>query len=114
MIKVEYEELSKKSLENYYSFLIGKFYKILPLREQGCQTLKSYLTSLSNELIGHSWLLNDLKYEPMFISLLNILQFFIHEDCDIKTYKSEVFRAIRLIQDIQNKYFINGGDYPES
>lgn len=109
MIKVEYGELSKRSLENYYTFLVGKFYKILPLKEERSETLREYISSLSCEVIGNSYLLNDLKYDPKFISLLNILQYFINEEYDVKSCKREVFKAIKLIEDINKQYFKEGG-----
>lgn len=110
MIKVEYGELSNRSLENYFNFLVGKVYKILPLKEQECKTLNNYLESLKVELIGNSELLFILKDEPQFVSLLNIIQYFISNKFDNRTCKREVFRAIRIIESINNKYFKEGDD----
>ena len=104
MIQVEYGELSNTSLQNYYRFLIGKLFKILPLKERDCSTLKLYLKSLQRELIGNSGLLYQLKDEPQFISLLNIIQFFIDGEYDKEECKSEVFRAISIVEDINRKY----------
>lgn len=108
MIQVKYGELSNTSLQNYYEFLIGKLFKILPMKEQNCSTLQSYLKSLQRELIGNSRLLYQLKDEPQFISLLNIIQFFIDEEYNIEDCKSEVFRAISIVKDINKKYFKGG------
>lgn len=106
MIKVDYSELSNKSLENYFKFLIGKVYKILPLKEQGNNTLNTYLESLKVELVGNYELLEILKNEPQFISLLNIIQYFISNEFDVGVCKREVFRAIRIIESINAKYFM--------
>lgn len=106
MIKVDYGELSNQSLENYFKFLIGKVYKILPLKEQDNNTLSTYLESLKVELVGNYELLEILKNEPQFISLLNIIQYFISNEFDVRVCKREVFRAIRIIESINEKYFM--------
>lgn len=105
MIEVKYGELSKKSLQRYCKFLINKVYKILPMKEEKCDTLKQYLESLQVELIGNSQLLEFLVDEPQFISLLNIIQYLISDNYDNKVCKREVFKAINLIEEVNKKYF---------
>ena len=109
MIKVQYGELSNQSMKNYFNFLVGKVFKIMPLKESGCETLTKYLESLHRELIGNSNLLSFLKDEPQFISLLNIIQYFISNDFSNNECSIEVKRAIRILKDIDKKYF-SGGD----
>lgn len=108
MIEVDYSLLSRKSLANYFDFLIGKVYKILPMKEENCITLSDYLTDLKDELLGNSDLLLFLSEEPQFISLLNIIQFLIGNEYDQKKCKRKVFTAIHIIEDINNKYFKDG------
>ncbi len=105
MIEIKYGELPKKSLERYFKFLVNKVYKILPMKEEKCDTLKQYLESLQVELIGNSELLSFLTDEPQFISLLNIIQYLITCEYDNKACKREVFKAIKLIESINSKYF---------
>lgn len=105
MIEVKYGELPKKSLEEYSKYLINKVYKILPMKEENCQTLTQYLEGLQVELIGNSELVTLLSNEPKFISLLNIIQYLISQDYDNKMCKREVFKAINLIENISQKYF---------
>lgn len=105
MIEIKYGELSKRSLERYFKFLINKVYKILPMKEEKCDTLKQYLESLQVELIGNSELLEFLVDEPQFISLLNIIQYLISCEYDNQVCKREVFKAIKLIENINSKYF---------
>jgi len=109
MIIVNYGELSNKSMSNYFNFLVGKFFKIMPLKESGCKTLNVYLKSLQRELIGNAELLCFLKEEPQFISLLNILQYFISNEFTNNECSTDVKKAIRIINSINQKYF-SGGD----
>jgi hypothetical protein len=110
MLKTNYGAISKENYENYFKFLIGKFYKILPLKESNCITLNKYLKSLQRELIGNAELLIILKTEPQFMSLLHILEFFINEEFDNATCKYEVNKAISIVQKINTKYFMQGGE----
>lgn len=105
MIEVKYGYLSEKSFKRYFEFLVGRVYKILPMREEDCDTLKDYIKGLQIELLGSSQLYEVLIEEPKFISLLNIIQYLISSEYDISTCKQEVFKAIKLINEINKKYF---------
>ena len=43
--------------------------------------------------------------EPKFITVLNTMQFLISEDYTDKVCKKEVFKCIRILDEINNKYF---------
>ena len=105
MIKVEYGRIPKENFYNYFQFLIGKTYKILPMKEENCETLNSYLESYQRELIGNQSLFTTLVDEPMFISILNSIQFLIVETYSDDVCKKEVFKCISLFKKISNKYF---------
>ena len=109
MIDVKYELIPKESFCNYFKFLINKTYKILPLKEENSETLKSYLESYLRELIGNKELVSVLVNEPKFITVLNTMQFLISEDYSINVCKKEVFKCIRILEEINLKYF-KGGD----
>lgn len=109
MIEVKYGLIPKESFCNYFEFLINKTYKILPLKEEKSETLKSYLESLLRELLGNKELVTILVGEPQFITVLNTMQFLILEEYTVKVCKKEVFKCIRILEEINSKYF-KGGD----
>lgn len=109
MIEVKYGLIPKESFCNYFEFLINKTYKILPLKEEKSKTLKSYLESLLRELLGNKELVTILVEEPQFITVLNTMQFLISEEYTVKVCKKEVFKCIRILEEINSKYF-KGGD----
>lgn len=109
MIEVKYGLIPKESFCNYFKFLINKTYKILPMKEENSQTLNSYLESYLRELVGNQELVKLLIDEPNFITILNTLQFLSSENYSVKTCKKEVFKCIRLLEDINNKYFKEEG-----
>lgn len=108
MIDVKYGLIPKESFCRYFNFLINKTYKILPLKEEKSSTLHSYLESLLRELIGNVELVKILVDEPQFITVLNTLQYLISEEYSNKTCKKEVFKCIRILEEINSKYFMGG------
>ena len=110
MIEVKYGLLPHKIFCNYFDFLINKTYKILPMKEENSLTLKSYLESYQRELIGNKELVGVLVDEPQFITVLNIIQFLISEEYTNEVCKKEVFKCIRILQKIKNKYFCEVSD----
>ena len=108
MIEVKYGLLPKENFCRYFEFLINKTYKILPLKEEKSDTLKSYLESYQRELIGNMNLIPLLVDEPKFITLLNTMQFLIAEEYSDKVCKREVFKCIRILEEINEKYFKEG------
>lgn len=108
MIEVKYGLLPKENFCRYFEFLINKTYKILPLKEEKSDTLKSYLESYQRELIGNMDLIPLLVDEPKFITLLNTMQFLIAEEYTDKVCKREVFKCIRILEEINEKYFKEG------
>ena len=67
--------------------------------------LKSYLESYLRELIGNQELVSVLVDEPKFITVLNTMQFLISEEYSDKVCKKEVFKCIRILEEIKEKYF---------
>ena len=81
--------LPNRLIRNYFHSLVNCYFKILPIRE----------------MLGCGGLLEDIKNDPSYMTLLSILQYFIdHPDCDIAEVRREVFRAIRICNKIAGKY----------
>jgi len=106
MIEVKYGLIPKESFCRYFEFLINKTYKILPLKEEDSTTLQSYLESYLRELVGNKDLVDILVDEPQFITVLNTLQYLISEKYSVAICKKEVFKCIRILDSIKNKYFV--------
>lgn len=98
-----------KALESYLQSLINKVYKVLPMKEEGCETLDAYLLSLENELIGCYKLWGVLENEPQFLAVINVVKYLATEEYDVVVCKREVFKTIHLIESINKKYFAKEG-----
>lgn len=94
-------------LRQYFKTLVNHFFKILPMREQGEESLATYIESLQVELIGCQSLIENLNEDSCFITLLSILQYLIdHPDCSIRVVKREVFHAISICNKLKSKYIV--------
>lgn len=103
-MRINYQELPDSHMINYYDFLIGKVFKVLPMKEQNNVDLQKYLESLQREIVGNMTLISDLKCDGYFITLLNKIQFLISNDCENPVCKSTVFECIDLVNKIKAEY----------
>lgn len=102
-----YFPIPDKLFHNYLRTLIGKFYKILPMCEEHSPTVNVYIDSLMFELTGNHKLIESVDYDARYMSLLCTLNGI--QNCnEIKTCKREVFKCIRIIEELIE--IIEGGD----
>lgn len=88
----------------YLDRLVGRVFKILPLCEDGTPTLDVYLQGLLRELLGCEQLAESLKGDGRFVSLLSVLRLLCDDHDDIRVVRSDVFYAINLLKQLQEKY----------
>jgi hypothetical protein len=83
--------VTKDQLQSYLSKLIGRIFKIIPMNEEGVDTLGSYVESLVRELFGNSKVF--LGEELLSVcGTLKGLDYTNH-----KSLKSDIFKAIELV-----------------
>ncbi len=99
-IKTKYYAIPNQYFANYFKFLIGRVWKILPMQEEGNVHLKKYMESLQRELIGNMNLVESLKSNGYFITLLNKIEFLISGEYDHSVCRKEVFECIGLVEKI--------------
>ena len=92
-------------LSNYLRTLVNLFFKILPIWESGERSIGTYMRSLQAELLGCRELIIAVHSDPMFLTLVSILQYLIdHPACEVSVVKREVFRAISICNKLKAKY----------
>jgi len=97
--------MSDAVLANYLRRLVNLFFKILPMRESEEPSVGVYMVSLQAELLGCTELIEAIHEDPMFISLVSILQYLIdHQDSDVPVYRREVFKAISICNALKARY----------
>lgn len=98
-------EVSRNLIYRHTGELIGKFYKILPIKESGSATFSRYVGSLLRQMLGAKELFTEWQEDSRIITLLETLQYMAdHPDCDTELVRSDVFGSINLIKQLQEKY----------
>lgn len=97
--------ITNNLLQNYFRNLVNQFFKILPMRENKESSLCVYMKSLQSELLGCRELIPMVRENPMYLTLLAILQHLIDDpECSISEVKREVFRAISICNKLKSLY----------
>jgi len=92
-------------VNNYLKRLVNLLFKIIPLRESNDQTLVVYMQSLQRELIGCKDLIEYLRYDAQYLSLLAKLQWMIdNPDYRFIDFRREVFSAISICNKLRAVY----------
>lgn len=99
-------------VDKYLKSLIGKFFKILPIKEKEDSTLVTYMSNFQAELLGFTALLPVASCDGNFVTLLSILQFLIdHQEITADQLRGHVFRAISISKHLIELYGNSeGGD----
>lgn len=97
---------SKKLLKGYFSILVNQIFKILPMRESETETLSKYIWRLRAELLGMNELLNSVKDDPYYGSLLGIMQYLNDNalTCSVDQVKHLVFEAMSISEKLSARY----------
>ena len=92
---------SDQDMRDYFTRLIGKVYKILPICENSFSTKDVYIHSLIGELLGCLQVSNNAFHRTEFMTVINTLSYLTTVDqYDPVIYRREVFKCIRIIKKI--------------
>ncbi|GAH02925.1 unnamed protein product, partial [marine sediment metagenome] len=79
MMNVKYGAIPNDYFVNYMKYLTNRVYKILPMSEENSITIIDYMNDLCEELLGNMELIDVLKSDGMFISLMGNIQYLIKD-----------------------------------
>lgn len=100
-------DINAEVIKKYFKNLVNAFFKILPLKENNESTLDTYLKSLQIELLGCKGVIAALNNDPLFLSLISILQYLIdYPECSVYEVKREVFKAISICNKLKATYSV--------
>ena len=92
------KDLQKLEAE-YLNKLIGRVYKIIPLKEEDSQFVDVYINGLVEELIANSRLMRDFNYDSRLMIVSSTLKSTVY--CtNHSEYKSAVFKCIKYIEQL--------------
>ena len=68
---------------------------------------RTHMRSLQAELLGCKELIEAIHEDPLFLSLIAILQYLIdNPSCEVSVVKREVFRAISICNKLKSRYAV--------
>ena len=92
--------------ERYLHALVGKIFKLLPIREEGDEdAFMAYAQGLQRELSGCETVLRRVACDPDWVSILAILANIIEGDVAFARFRRDVFRMISLCEKLISRHF---------
>lgn len=92
-----HEPIDAVAVVAYIDSLINRFFKILPMRENGEASVDVYIRSFQCELLGCQNLIPVIGTDKSYLTLLSILQYLAdNPECPVSDVKREIFRAIGI------------------
>ena len=89
----------QKLEQEYLNKLIGRVYKIIPLKEENSQYVDVYINGLVDELIANSRLMRAFNYDSRIMIVSSTLKSTVY--CtNHSEYKSAVFKCIKYIEQL--------------
>lgn len=88
----------------YIQYLIGKLYKILPMKENqdaGVDVhLQEYLDALLREVLGSLDTFPEARECKEYLAVVNVLQFLCRNEFDLDVCRRDVFKMLNLLDQI--------------
>jgi hypothetical protein len=97
-METKYGFISDITVEVGLEGYIDKIFKILPMKEEQCPTLITYIQGLVREFNGNSSLMEGLLYEKEFLSLAGTLENLTDIDISFEEFRSDVFKSISIVK----------------
>lgn len=97
-MKTKYGILPDQVIISSLERLTGKVFKILPMREENCNTLDEYVGNLIRELINTKSLVESIQFEGELLSLISTLEGLADNEVDLCVCRSDVFKSIDIIK----------------
>lgn len=100
-MKTKYGDIPDIAVEGYNQKLLGKVYKLLPIREKSIETLPDYHFRLMNELIGGEKISPAFRESPYFVSLIFSLEGLMEVE-DFLKYRGIVLGCMDIVKKINS------------
>jgi hypothetical protein len=88
-MNTKYGQISDNHCNSYKTELTNKIFKILPLKENDCETIEMYVESIIYELCGANYIFYS---NGKLISLISLLEM-IKQEQNHSIYKQKIFQC---------------------
>ena len=105
------EPIDPAIVGSYFDLLIGRLFKILPLRERNEPALGLYIRGLQRELSGLGDYIPSVKADASVLSIIAILQVYAESpQSSLEDVRRDVFSAIGVCGKLRQQYIESGVD----
>lgn len=91
-----YGNISPALFDSYIRSLTGRVWKLLPMKQEGCETLCEYIDSLIKELHSVNEVFLEHPNAEYFVTIVLLLHSAKTEN-DFKIYRREILRCCNLL-----------------
>ena len=74
------------------------------MQEENNPYIEKYISGLLRELTGNHELMEAIRYDGDFLTLLNKIQYLIYDYSDHDIVKKEIFECVSIIKRLQKRY----------
>jgi hypothetical protein len=99
-MNTKYGQLPDEMLIAYVNGMIAKVWKTIPMKQVGTDSLPKYLEATLREFVGQKELIEQLKNNEEFQSILGVMESLLTQD-DFLKFRSDVFKIINLIKKLK-------------
>lgn len=96
ILQTKYGPLKEDNFNKYKRSVIGRIYAILPMKEEGANTVTEYIESLNRELVKNIDIFGPCEH---ILSVVCLLEHLISED-DHAVYRKEVLHCCSIMSRI--------------
>ena len=105
-METKYGQLPDEMLVAYVDGMFAMVFKMMPMKQNGTETLSSYIEATLRELVGQKELVFALKNNKEYQSILGTMESLLLQD-DFQTFRSDIFKIMNLIKRLKSQL---GGD----
>jgi hypothetical protein len=100
-MNTKYGQLPDETLNAYVKGMTNKLFKMIPMKEQGMESLPLYIQSTLREFVGQKELVERFKHNNEFLTILGVMESLLNQE-DFGTFRSDVFKMINLIERLKS------------
>lgn len=98
----KYGDIPNSVCYNFFTRLVDKLFKIIPLKESNSDTVNSYIKDLIYELLGYNSIFEMTDCNPKVLNIVCILESVKNEDMKHYEYRRNIFKCITIAKQLQN------------
>ena len=98
----KYGEVQNEVCYNFFTRLVDKLFKIIPLKESKSNTVDSYIQDLIYELLGNNAIFEMTECNPKILDIICVLESVKNENMKHSEYRRNIFKCITIAEQLKD------------